>query len=124
MTLGTYTKPNVVGDVVLWEVGDGINYCRETKTVTTAANTTLEIGQVLEVGAATADYDILTTGTAIAVLLTRLVNDTAGALDKSGVVLLRGQAVLKKSGLSDVDAGTLTELAAVGFITRVGGNQG
>jgi len=46
-------------------------------------------------------------------LLERIVNDTAGALDYTAVVLARGPAVVNKENLSDNDAADLAPLAVL-----------
>jgi len=114
----TQTELNYVGDVVIWEVGAEFEYCRVKGTVAVPANTTYQPGQVLETGAYTADYDALDSGTAIGVLLTKLVNSTSSAADMTGVVLFQGPALVNKTELSDYDSTTLTELANVQIENR------
>ena len=109
----TQTELKNVGDVVIWEVGAEFEYCRVSATVTVPANTTYEPGQVLETGQYTADYDELVSGTAIAVLLDRLVNATSSAADMTGAVLFQGPALVNKTELSDYDSTTLTQLGNV-----------
>ena len=103
----------VAGDFVIWEVGAEFEYCRVKATITVPANTTYEPGQVLEAGAYTADYDALRSGTAIAILFEKVVNDTASSANKTATVIFQGPAIVNKNELSDNDSTTLTELANV-----------
>jgi len=83
------TEKNQAGDLILSE--PPMEYCREAKTVTLADAASITVGQMLETGGATADYDVIDADAdAVAVCIENYTNNTGAAEDKKLAVLVRG----------------------------------
>ncbi len=121
------TQPPSMGDVLKYEVNP--NYTRET--VTLLQGLPYPVGSVLGKITVNGKYTLATNSgsdgaqTAIAVLLYAV---DATLADATGIVVARGPAIVSREGLAydgSVDDGAkittkLTQLAAVGIITRDG----
>lgn len=121
------TQPPGMGDILKYEVNP--NYTRET--VTLLAGMPYPVGSVLGKITASGTYKLATSGgtdgaqTATAVLLYPV---EATLADATGIVLVRGPAIVSRAGLAyDAtvdDAAKITtklgQLAAVGIIPRDG----
>lgn len=119
------TQPPGMGDVLKYEVNP--NYTRET--ITLLAGTPYPVGSVLGRITASGKYTLSSSGgtdgaeTAAAVLLYAV---DATLADATGIVLVRGPAIVSRAGLAYDgtvdDAAKITakiaELAALGIITR------
>ena len=121
------TQPPSMGDVLKYEINP--NYTREV--ITLLQGLPYPVGSVLGKITVNGKYTLATNSgsdgaqTAIAVLLYAV---DATLADATGIVVARGPAIVSREGLAydgSVDDGTkittkLTQLAAVGIITRDG----
>ncbi|WP_322895693.1 MULTISPECIES: head decoration protein [unclassified Yoonia] len=119
------TQPPGMGDVLKYELNP--NFTRET--ITLLAGTAYPVGAVLGRITASGKYKLATSGgtdgaqTAAAVLLSAV---DASAADATGLVVLRGPAIVSKAALvfdATVDDAAKTatkhgQLAAIGIVPR------
>jgi len=116
----TKTEGNILSDIVLWEAGAEVRFCREKVTLETAVITAdYDIGTVLE--ASSTKYVKCTTGSsAAAILLEKVTIADLAAGDVSAVALVRGPAVVKKNELkiaaAQLDAAATALKAITGCI--------